>query len=569
MKVTDYIIEFLIEKGITDIFGYPGGVICHLMDSATKYPQIKAHTNYHEQGAAFAACGYAQSSGKLGVAYSTSGPGATNLVTGIANAYYDSIPTLFLTGQVDTYAEKGDYPVRQRGFQETDVVSITQSITKYAVRVDDVNQIKYCLEKAYAIAFEGNPGPVLLDLPADVQRAEVDLDTLESYKEVEKDNNNNNKAIDELIGLIQNAKRPAFLVGNGVKICGCIPSLSRILNVVNIPSVFSLPAFDVLPNNHPLNYGFIGTNGHRYANFVLGKSDLIISIGSRLDIRQIGLAREKFAPEAKLVRIDIDEESLRYKVHDDEVQIVADLRVFLPALQTALMSTKMPSFSEWIKVCDTFKKELTGFDDKYWNEMVAKLSERVRDNINITLDVGQNQLWFAQSFKVKEKQTVYMSAGHGSMGYSLPAAIGICYGSEKPVLCVNGDGGLMMNVQELQFIKRENLPIVVLCINNYALGMIRGFQERNFNCNYINTTNNSGYLSTDFKKLAEAFGFTYCQYSTVEELQSADFSFTEPAFVEVSLNMDTVLVPNFGRNGLIQDQMPYIDRDLFDKLMGL
>ena len=168
MKVTDYIIEFLIEKGITDIFGYPGGVICHLMDSATKYPQIRAHTNYHEQGSAFAACGYAQASGMLGVAYTTSGPGATNLVTGIANAYYDSIPTLFITGQVDTYAEKGDYPVRQRGFQETDVVSITQSITKYAIRVDDVNQIKYCLEKAYAIAFEGNPGPVLLDLHADV-----------------------------------------------------------------------------------------------------------------------------------------------------------------------------------------------------------------------------------------------------------------------------------------------------------------------------------------------------------------------------------------------------------------
>lgn len=569
MKVTDYIIEFLISKGITDIFGYPGGVICHLMDSATKYPEIKTHTNYNEQGSAFAACGYAQSSGKLGVAYSTSGPGATNLVTGIANAYYDSIPTLFLTGQVDTYAEKGDYPVRQRGFQETDVVSITQSITKYAVRVDDVNTIRFCLEKAYALAFEDNPGPVLLDLPADVQRAEVDIDTLESYNAVEKDSNNNDNATDELVCLIQKAKRPSFLIGNGVKISGCTQCLSVILDVVNIPAVFSLPAFDVLPNSHPLNYGFIGTNGHRYANFVLGKSDLIISIGSRLDIRQIGLSRDKFAPEAKLVRIDIDEESLRYKVHDDEIQIVADLRNFLPALQSALASTMLPSFSEWIKVCNTFKRELEGVDDKYWNKVITKLSERVRDNVNITLDVGQNQLWFAQSFRIKNKQIVYMSAGHGSMGYSLPAAIGIFYGSKKPVLCVNGDGGLMMNVQELQFIKREKLPIVVLCINNYALGMIRGFQERNFNCNYINTTNNTGYLSTDFKKLAEAFGFEYHQYSTIEEVQSADFSFTGPAFVEVSLNMDTVLIPNFGKNGLIQDQMPYIDRELFEKLMGL
>lgn len=566
MKVTDYIIDFLISKGVTDIFGYPGGVICHLMDSATKYPSIKAHTNYHEQGAAFAACGYSQSSGKLGVAYTTSGPGATNLVTGIANAYYDSIPTLFLTGQVDTYAEKGDYPVRQRGFQETDVVSIVQSITKYAFRVDDVKRIRYCLEKAYAIAFEGNPGPVLLDLPADVQRADIDVDTCETYMpNSDKQNFNNVRAI---LKIIAKAKRPSILVGNGVKLSRTQDYFREIVNKLKIPVVSSLPTFDILPSDCPYYFGFIGTNGHRHANFVLGKSDLIIAIGSRLDIRQIGLARDKFAPFSKLIRIDIDKQSLQYKVHEDELSVVADLKDFLPELLSACDSFTN-DYTEWLQVCKMIKEKLKGYDDRYWNQIITTFSRIVPYSVNMTLDVGQNQIWFAQSFNVKKGQSVFMSAGHGSMGYSLPAAIGVYYGVKKPVVCVNGDGGLMMNVQELQFVAREKLPITVVCINNYSLGMIRGFQERNFNCNYINTTKSSGYLSVDLKKLANAFDLPYTKVSTIEEVSSLKMSLNGPAMVEIALDMETTLIPNFGRNGLIQDQMPYIERDLFNELMSL
>ena len=218
MKVTDYIIEFLISKQVTDIFGYPGGVICHLIDSATKYQgRINAHINYHEQAAAFAACGYAQESNKIGVAYTTSGPGATNLMTGIANAFFDSTPTMFLTGQVDTYGLKGDLPIRQRGFQETDVISMVKDITKYAVRIDDPKDIQFEMEKAYHIATSGNPGPVVLDLPADVQRADVDIETLQKFVP-QSETKNAGQTLEVLKEMLKSAKRPCFLIGNGIKL---------------------------------------------------------------------------------------------------------------------------------------------------------------------------------------------------------------------------------------------------------------------------------------------------------------------------------------------------------------
>lgn len=530
MKVTDYIIDFLIGKGVTDIFGYPGGVICHLMDSATKFSKMKTHTNYNEQGSAFAACGYAQASGKLGVAYSTSGPGATNLVTGIANAYYDSIPTLFLTGQVDTYAEKGDYPVRQRGFQETDVVSITQSITKYAVRVDDVNQIKYCLEKAYAIAFEDNPGPVLLDLPADVQRANVDIDSLEGYEPESKELSypNDISAITDAIAL---AKRPLFLVGNGVKLTFTSEYVKGIAERLGIPCIFTMPAFDVFPSNHPLNYGFLGGNGHKYANMIAAKSDLIITIGSRMCIRQIGLAREKFAPEAKLIRIDIDKESMNYKVHEDEVAISADLKSFLPQWSKVVKSFN--DYSSWKEECDSIKSENNQSADAFDAKLLKHFSRLVPADYDVTLDVGLNQLLCANHFEVKEGQHVFMSAGHGAMGYSLPAAIGVSTSVNKSVISFCGDGGLMMNVQELQYLKREQLPIKIVCINNGALGMIKAFQERNFNKNYINTTLESGYMTVDLQKLAVAFDIPYTRVSSECELEKVNLSSNGPAFIEL------------------------------------
>lgn len=569
IKVTDYIISFLIEKGVTDIFGYPGGVICHLMDSAQKKKdKINNHGTYHEQGAAFAACGYAQSTGKLGVAYATSGPGATNLITGVANAYFDSIPVLFITGQVDTYAARGEMSIRQRGFQETDIVSMTSCITKYCVNVDSPEKIKYCMEKAYWSAVKGNPGPVVLDIPADVQRAKVDLETLEGYIPESDEDDEVECGLKTIESEIGKAERPCLLVGNGVKLAGQRENFRKMVEVLGIPVVFSMPAFDLLPYEHPLNFGFIGANGKRYANFVLGKSDLIISIGSRLDLKQVGNSREQFCPKAALIRIDIDADGFSYKVHADEISVKADLYKIIPAL-TKRAELWEGDYANWLQACRKIKEKLTGIDDQIYNRIIKKIGANIPEDSKITLDVGQSQLWAVQSLQLKEKQEVYMSGGHGAMGYSLPAAIGIYYGGKKQVFCFNGDGGIQMNLQELQFIKREKIPVKIIILNNYALGMIRGFQEANFEKRYIYTTKESGYAAPDFEKLAYAYDLPYSKVTSEEEAEQFRFQSDKAEIVEISLPMETVLVPNFGRNGLIQDQRPYIDRELFNELMEL
>ena len=567
VKVSDIIIEFLISKGITDMFGYPGGVVCHIMDSASKYAgQISIHSLYHEQAAAFAACGYSQETCNVGVAYATSGPGATNLITGIANAYYDSIPVIFITGQTDTYALKGELPIRQKGFQETDIVAMVNSITKYAAQINRAEDIYYYLNEAYYSATEGNPGPVLLDIPADIQRAEVSTEN-NNAKKLCKDENDYNKLCQIIRNELEHSERPCLLVGNAVKQSGAVQDIRLLINKLNIPTVFSMPAFDVMPFFNELNFGFIGANGHRYANFVLGKSDLIITIGSRLDLKQVGNNRRNFVPEAKIIRIDIDSNEFQYPVHGDEVQLIGDLRKVISCLNDNDCTLKRTD-NVWVEKCKYIKKKLYTYDEEEYTAIIKKIGDHIPDNTVITSDVGQSQVWLAQQLKVKDKQHVHMSAGHGSMGYSLPAAIGAYYASKKKVYSFNGDGGIQMNIQELQFLNRERIPIVVIIINNHSLGMIRGFQEANFNKNYIHTVEGTGYAAPDFSAIAKAYKLNYIMINTEEDLSKLDKVADEPTVVEVVVSDETILKPNFGKD-CIQDQKPYLDRSIYDELMRL
>ena len=567
MKVTDYIVEFLINKKVTDIFGYPGGVICHLIDSVTKYSgMICAHINYHEQASAFAACGYAQETGKLGVAFTTSGPGATNLMTGIANAYFDSTPTMFLTGQVDTYGLKGEIPIRQCGFQETNIVAMANSVTKYAVCVENPNDIPYELEKAYVLATQGNPGPVLIDLPADVQRAEISVSECRTFLSDIPLNDNCCKIADYLCKVVSESKRPCFLVGNGVKQSGMKQQLTDLAKTLNIPCVFSMPAFDILAYTEKLNFGFVGANGHRYANFVLGKSDTIISIGSRLDLKQVGANRANFAPQAKIIRLDIDRGNLQYPVHSDEEQFCVDIRQLIPVWNLRAQNAVR---EEWVNYCTMVKSKLTGYDDEKYTHLLSKFGNELPENCVITADVGKSQVWLAQQLHVKKGQSVHMSAGHGAMGYSLPAAIGSAYSGKKMVFSFNGDGGIQMNIQELQYLARENLPIKVVIINNHSLGMIRGFQEANFAGNYSQTTEGTGYSAPDFEKIADAYGLEYVKISDESEIHKMKSITSRPGIIEIRIQSETHLNPNFGRNGPIQDQQPYLDRQLYNYLMRL
>ena len=570
MKVSDYIVKFLIEKGITDAFGYPGGSISYLVDSFSKYKgNIRAHVTYHEQSAAFAACAYASMRGKPGVAYATGGPGTTNLLTGMGHAYYDSVPVIFLTGNVNTYEAKKDFPIRQRAFQESDNISIVAPLTKYAVYVDSPEKIRFCLEKAYYYAMEGRRGPVVVDLPMDVQRGEVDEKILEGFSpDTISFSGEREKYTRQVTQALQQANRPCLILGNGVKNPETQKLAKRIVERLGLPYVTSMIAFDIL-GSHPQNFGFIGAYGARTANFILAKCDLVISIGSRLDIRQVGVKRENFAPDAQIFRVDIDAGELEYKVHNDEHSFCMTAEDALQALE-GISITK--DYSGWTALCREIKNKLQGYDDRRPNEYVKVLSELIPEGVPITTDVGQNQVWVPQSFLLKPGQQFLFSGGMGSMGHALPAAMGAYYGSGGEVTyCFCGDGGLQMNIQELQYIVREDIPVKIIVFNNNALGMIRHFQEMYFNSRFFQTKPEGGYSAPDFVKIANAYGIRGVSVDNPDELlQYKDMlQDRKAALIEIRFNENTYIFPKLEFGKPNQDQEPLLDRQLYDELMKL
>lgn len=557
MKASDYIVEFIEKQNITDVFGYPGGMVTHLMDSLSK-SSIHSHVTYHEQGAAFAACGYAQTTGKVGVAYATSGPGATNLITGICNAYFDSTPTLFITGQVNTFESKGDLGVRQRGFQETDIVSIVKPVTKYAVRITDASRLRFHLEQAFHIAQKGRKGPVLLDIPMDIFRADIDPDMLEGFTPHETEPES---SFDELLDAIGASSRPVILAGSGIKTAGAVKLLNEVAAHLSIPVITTMLAVDICKDS----YGFIGAYGSRTANFIAAKSDLVISLGARLDVRQIGANRSAFAPDACIVRVEIDKDELSLKAHEDEIQINADVKDALKAMLTI----QARPVNEWNNVCDTIRDELKDIDNKLPNKLVQKISDMIPEGAVITTDVGQNQVWVAQSFNVKADQRIFFSGGHGAMGYSLPAAIGCALASGREVYSFSGDGGIQMNIQELQTIARENIPVKIILFNNCALGMIRHFQEMYFDNNYVQTIPSGGYTVPDFGAIAGAYKIPYTCVEDVSDIDEKLFAQEGSQFIEVKINEPTYVFPKLEFGKPNQDQEPLLPRELFNKLMEL
>lgn len=561
MKASDYIAQFLSAKGVSDVFGYPGGMAVHFMDSLSKRDDVHLHTTYHEQGAAFAACGFAQVSGKIGVCYSSSGPGFTNLITGIANAYFDSIPLIALTFNVNTYESAQELPIKQKGFQEMDVIAVSKSFTKYSAYIEDVDSLPYELEKAYQIAMDGRKGPVHLDIPMDVSRLTLEPSNV-AYnieKKYHKD------YLPKVKLLLEQASRPCLIIGAGIKGVKR-QKITALVKHMHIPVVTSMIASDVLPSESPYYYGFLGAYGNRSANFIVTKADLVISLGSRLDVRQVSTNKANFAPNAKLIRVDIDKAELEYKIKEDEYVIYDEIEHVIDQLMTLkIQNTVEP----WLCVCDEISRNLAMMDRAYANEAMLTLSKRIADDVVITADVGQNQVWVAQSFAVKAQQQVLFSGNFGSMGYSLPAAIGAYYGSRKPIVSINGDGGIQMNIQELQFIAREHLPVKVVIFNNQALGMIRHFQEMYMEENYTQTTSTSGYLAPDFKKIADGYGLPFRRFSDLDSLSHADFLFNEPEIIEIDLPQLTHVYPKLAMGRPNQDQEPLLDRELYDYLMSL
>ena len=343
--------------------------------------------------------------------------------------------------------------------------------------------------------------------------------------------------------------------------------MKQIIDKLKLPVVSSMIAFDTL-NDCKWSFGFIGAYGNREANFIAAKSDLIISIGSRLDIRQVGVNRSNFAPNAKILRIEIDDGEISYKLHDDEIVIKCDILDVLDVLNNMDFETK---YNEWRNVCLELKKELNDETFRKPNDFVKRISHLVPENAVITTDVGQNQVWVAQSFDLKKGQEELFSGGHGAMGYSLPAAIGAYYANRNRfVVSINGDGGIQMNIQELQFIAREQLPIKIIVFNNAALGMIRHFQEMYFNSNYFQTKAEGGYTTPDLSLIANAYGIrSFCVKDTNELHDNDIFIDDKPVFIEIKINENTYVFPKLEFGKPNQDQEPLIDRAKYERLMNL
>lgn len=535
MKVSDYIVKLLEEQNITDVFGIPGVGCGHFMNSLIG-SKIKSHLVYNEQGAAFAACGYAQASNRIGMAYTTAGPGGTNLITGIANAYADSIPTLFMVGEKDLKELRGSLRIRQKASQEVDIVKVAEPITKWSYQVKRKEEVRYVFEKAFYLAKNGRPGPVLIDMPSDIAREDIDVSGLDGYAaEGAASENETKQMVLNIIKELNHSSRPLLLVGNAVKQGNLEALVTELSDALNIPFVSTLIAFDIFTGNK--NYlGFFGMDGDPSANKAVGKCDLLITLGARLNFKQIGYKRDEFAKDAKIIRIDIDPEELRYDLGGREKTYCADAKNVLSKIlqYKDRLTAKDDAWKNWCiagKENSVRKGSLNPEGDRYMAEICSGFPKGAL----IAVDTGSHRRWLMSQIQFKEGQRVYQSSGLASMGYALPAAIGIHYASKKPVICVDGDGGIMMNLQEMQMIRREGLPITVFVFNNHELGDIMEFQKKVFHGEYFATTENSGYLAADYEAIAKAFHFDYMRVETIEDAAGITYDSDRPRLIEVMI----------------------------------
>ncbi|MDD4529779.1 MAG: thiamine pyrophosphate-binding protein [Bacteroidales bacterium] len=556
MKVATYIAKFLKSKQIDTVFELQGGMITRIIDELHNQGGIKIVSVHHEQAAAMAADAYARVKNIPGVALATSGPGATNLITGIGNCFFDSVPAIFITGQVNLNEQKADRPIRQLGFQETDIVSIIKPITKAAYSVKRAADIPNIFEQAYNISLQGRPGPVLIDIPMDIQNGECDesIEFIDSNIEY-----SDNKEIEDFISKLQqelkNSKKPLLLLGRGVRVANLVSEIRHFIEKLNIPVVMSLNGIDSIPYDNKNRIGFIGSYGNRWANYALGVSDLLLVLGSRLDLRQTGADIPTFTKGKKIFHVDIDKGELNNRIESFAV-LNSDLKIFLQ--QISKNKFEPLSNPEWLEEINQKKNkkndimELNSIKGINPNIFIHKLSSKSKLAKAFTTDVGNNQMWAAQSIEINTEQLFLSSSGMGAMGYSLPAAIGSCFAfGIKPIVSISGDGGFQINIQELQTIIRNNLPIKIVIMNNHSLGMIRQFQDSYFNSCYQSTV--WGYNSPDFSKIAEAYGIESFSIDKNEDIEKGlDMLWknpNSPFLLNVSIDIHTNVYPKmlFGK----------------------
>lgn len=559
MTNAEYIARYLQSRGITHVHELIGGMITFLLDALHQHTDVKIVSMHHEQGAAFAAEGWARMKGLPGVAMATSGPGATNLLTGIGSCYFDSVPAVFITGQVNRHEQKGDRAIRQLGFQETDIVSMARPITKGAWLVNDPESLPSILDEAFRLAVEGRPGPVLIDVPMDVQRHVLQnvpdlarasgpaIQTRTTPAEMQG-------FLRKLDLALRQAERPVILAGGGVRGGLAGDAVRRLVDHLDIPVIHSLMGVDVLPYAHPRRVGMLGSYGNRWANLGFGRSDLVLVLGSRLDIRQTGSDVAGFQAGRRFFHVDCVAGEINNRVQGCEA-LAEELVPFADAALASLPSgaARRPAWEAELAALrdawpDTAElRDATGINP---NAFLHRLAQATPYATAYVADVGQHQMWAAQSLELGATQRFLTSGGMGAMGFALPAAIGAALAA-GPVVVVAGDGGFQLNIQELQTIVRNRLPVKIVVVDNRCHGMVRQFQESYFKGRYQSTL--WGYDAPDFVKVAQAYGIAASRISVESEIEAGLARFsqdpTEPYLLEIEIDVGTNAYPKlaFGR----------------------
>lgn len=552
-KVSDLIVKFFEEKGVEHIFLLSGGMMMHLLDSVSKSTQIKYICNHHEQACSIAAESYARVKNEVAVCYATSGPGATNTVTGIAGAWLDSSPVVFLTGQSRstlTARGAGIENLRMLGNFEVDITEIVKPITKYSYFLDDANDVMFHLEKAYYLAAEGRPGPVLLDVPLDIQGATVDEDKIRHFTVPEPVKYKVDLSV--LFEDLQTFKRPLIIAGHGIRVAKQVEEFRNLIEKLRIPVVTTQLANDLLPNDEELYIGKVGLRGNRAGNFAVQSADLIISIGSSLHVTTTGYELEDFAPKAKKIVIDLDEAVLKKNESISQVQIKCDIKTLIAELDK---NVKPLLVEGWLDRLINWKLKFPIIKEPHVREgdeintyhLMDVLSKVLKNDEVILTDAGSLYYITGQAFLSKKNQRVIVSGALGAMGYALPASIGAALAAPgRDIICITGDGSMQLNVQELQTIAHYQLNCKIIIINNNGYASIRNSQSSFLDGHIAGASSNTGVSFPNWEKLADAYSMPYLKeskFSNLEAVFESVLAKKGPVVIEVIIPENVIMIP--------------------------
>ena len=576
-RIAEVIIDYLLENNINTFFLVTGGAITPIVDCIGTKEGVKYYCMQHEQAAAMAAESYYKTTGKISAVFATSGPGAQNLMNGLCGCWYESIPAVFITGQVSSYEsiDSIEENPRQLGFQETPVVDMFKPFTKYCKKITDVKQIEDVFTSAIREMHSDRFGPVLIDVPVDIQNKQIDTKLAKVTYHAHLSDRDIITKMAKLNQYVKDSKRPIVLLGNGVRLSNCIKKARDFIENYNIPFVVSWGGFDLIEHSHPLFVGDIGVYGSRGANFAVQNCDLLIILGSRLDTRQTGGDLRLFSRGSKKVMVDLDKNEIfkgSSRGLNIDLPFVCDLRQFFRCISVV---TKNSSFSnKWFEKIKQWKE--LKYDIHKNNEslnaykFLEVLNEMLPEESIVIPDEGGNLVWTMQSIKVKKKQRLFTNFGNSSMGYALPAAIGAAVEMDKTIVCIDGDGGFQMNIQELQTIMNYQLPIKIFILNNEGYGIIKQFQDAYFGGRYI-ATEPKDYSFPDFRKVAKSYGMKSVRIdlnSNITEEVEKVLEYEGPILCEVMIDNEQKLNPKLEFGNPLEDMFPYMtDKELSENML--